>query len=40
MKQHVADRIEQEECVTLMGENSTGIYMPQSVQNATDPVGL
>ncbi|CAI7610413.1 unnamed protein product [Penicillium crustosum] len=39
MKQHVADRIEQEDCVTSMGENSTEIYMPQSVQNFTDPWG-
>ncbi|KAJ5823136.1 hypothetical protein N7447_005476 [Penicillium robsamsonii] len=37
MKQHVADRIEQEDCATSMGENSTGICMLQSVQNATDP---
>lgn len=37
IKQHVADRIEQEDCVTSMGENSTGIYMPQSVQHATEP---
>ncbi|KAI2730745.1 hypothetical protein CBS147332_2597 [Penicillium roqueforti] len=37
MKQHVADRIEQQDCVTSTGENGTGIYMPQSVQNATEP---
>ncbi|KGO78474.1 hypothetical protein PITC_069370 [Penicillium italicum] len=37
MKQHVADRTEQEACVTSMGENSTGTYMPQSVHNATGP---
>ncbi|KAJ5972379.1 uncharacterized protein N7479_002297 [Penicillium vulpinum] len=37
MKQHVADRIEQEDCVTSMGENSTGIYMPQSIETATEP---
>ncbi|KAJ5942525.1 hypothetical protein N7516_002693 [Penicillium verrucosum] len=39
MKQHFAERIEEEDCMASMGENSTDIYMPQSVQNSTDPWG-
>ncbi|KAJ9482829.1 hypothetical protein VN97_g10592 [Penicillium thymicola] len=39
MKQHFAEHIEQEDCVASMGENSTDLYMPQSVQNATDTWG-
>ncbi|CAI7672460.1 unnamed protein product [Penicillium viridicatum] len=39
MRQHVAGRIEQEDCVTSMGENSTDIYMTQSMQTATDSWG-
>jgi hypothetical protein len=36
VKQYVADRIEQEDCVTSMARNSTGIHMAQPAQNSTE----
>lgn len=37
VKQYVADRVEQEDCVTSMAGNSTGIHITHSAQNFTDP---
>ena len=36
LKQYVADRVEQEDCVTSIAGNSTEIHMAQDAQDSTE----